>query len=109
MFSAGQSLASGREARLSKKNYPKSGTGGTLTVLIIVVLQETNTFQCTVAHAGFSEQLVSASCLIISDGQQKFFFAGALNDRFNIARKNKWPMTMVSPQVIFVVLEDDIH
>ena len=27
-------------------------------------------------------------------------FSGALNDRFNIARKNKWPMTMVSPQEI---------
>ncbi|KAK6017247.1 hypothetical protein OSTOST_17235, partial [Ostertagia ostertagi] len=27
-----------------------------------------------------------------------FGTTGALNDRFNIARKNKWPMTMVSPQ-----------
>uniref|UniRef100_A0A915D155 Vacuolar protein sorting-associated protein 54 n=1 Tax=Ditylenchus dipsaci TaxID=166011 RepID=A0A915D155_9BILA len=25
---------------------------------------------------------------------------GALNDRFNVARKNKWPMTMLSPQEI---------
>ncbi|KAI6216420.1 Cathepsin X [Aphelenchoides fujianensis] len=25
---------------------------------------------------------------------------GALNDRFNIARKNRWPMTMLSPQEI---------
>jgi cathepsin X len=25
---------------------------------------------------------------------------GALNDRFNIARKNRWPMTMISPQEI---------
>jgi cathepsin X len=29
-----------------------------------------------------------------------FGTTGALNDRFNIARKNKWPMTMVSPQEI---------
>ncbi|VDL74523.1 unnamed protein product [Nippostrongylus brasiliensis] len=28
-----------------------------------------------------------------------FGTTGALNDRFNIARKNRWPMTMVSPQV----------
>ncbi|CAI4227429.1 unnamed protein product [Auanema sp. JU1783] len=29
-----------------------------------------------------------------------FGTTGALNDRFNIARKNRWPMTMVSPQEI---------
>jgi len=29
-----------------------------------------------------------------------FGSTGALNDRFNIARKNRWPMTMVSPQEI---------
>uniref|UniRef100_A0A0K0F8R4 cathepsin X n=1 Tax=Strongyloides venezuelensis TaxID=75913 RepID=A0A0K0F8R4_STRVS len=29
-----------------------------------------------------------------------FGTTGALNDRFNIARKNKWPMTMLSPQEI---------
>uniref|UniRef100_A0A1I7YQS6 cathepsin X n=1 Tax=Steinernema glaseri TaxID=37863 RepID=A0A1I7YQS6_9BILA len=29
-----------------------------------------------------------------------FGSTGALNDRFNVARKNRWPMTMVSPQEI---------
>ncbi|KHJ96025.1 papain family cysteine protease [Oesophagostomum dentatum] len=32
-----------------------------------------------------------------------FGTTGALNDRFNIARKNKWPMTMVSPQSNHIV------
>lgn len=38
--------------------------------------------------------------VLFPEGQRVFVFAGALNDRFNIARKNRWPMTMVSPQEI---------